>query len=294
VKFRPVILFPLAAVVVTLLYAFGETRLKPAAQEKPGAQAGANAPHQGGDDAHAHDHSAGVDYILSRASLRLTQEQSDSVNLLTNAAEAATTPETKYNAYKQLGNYWMRTGNFITAGYYHSRAADASPNDKVQRRLAARTLAVAINGAADSTAREFAVHHALHQYEALRATDPNDVQAKLEMALVYVEGTNETMQGVLLLREVEKTDPENETMNLTLGRLAVVSGQFDKAITRLEKLVQRNPNNAEAYIHLAEAYRATGQKTKALQALEQCKRVVKDSPEAVKQVEQIIASINKS
>jgi cytochrome c-type biogenesis protein CcmH/NrfG len=58
--------------------------------------------------------------------------------------------------------------------------------------------------------------------------------------------------------------------------------------------VKNHPDNAEAYIHLAEAYRATGQKDKALASLEKCKTVVKDSPEAVKQVEQIITSIKNS
>lgn len=252
-------------------------------------QAGANTPHQGD----AHDHDGSFDYVLSRATERLETSQADSVKTLTKAAEAEN-GAAKAEAYKKLAQYWMKTGSVITAGYYNALAADANPADRDQRRLAARMLAMGINGAADSTARNFASHQAVHQYEALIESDPNDVKAKLELGMVYVESTNDVMKGVLMLREVEKAEPDNETMNLTLGRLAVVSGQFDKAITRLERLVQQHPENAEAYLHLAEAYRAVGQKEKALVALEQCKRVVKDTPEAVKQVEQIITSIKNS
>lgn len=251
-------------------------------------EAGANAPHQGD----AHDQDGSFEYVLSKASERLETSQSDSVKLLTKQADEAS-GTAKANAFKNLANYWMKTGSVITAGYYNALAADANPSDREQRRLAARMLAMGINGAADSTARNFASHQAVHQYEALLESDPNDTKAKLELGMVYVE-TNDVMKGVLMLCDVEKTDPDNEAMNLTLGRLAVVSGQFDKAITRLERLIKQHPDNAEAYLHLAEAYRAVGQKEKAVETLEQCKRVVKDSPEAVQQVEQIITSIKKS
>lgn len=66
-------------------------------------------------------------------------------------------------------------------------------------------------------------------------------------------------------------------MNLALGRLAVVSGQYDKAAARLEKVVQLHPDNAEAYFHLAEAYRALGKKEEAIRALESCKLLVEDA-----------------
>ena len=289
-KFRPVILFPIAAVLIALIYAFGETRIKPKQADKPGNQPGANTVHI----EEKHDHSAQFDYVLTRAKSRLDQSQQDSINLLTKQAEASTKPEEKAAAFKKLGSYWMQTGNLITAGHYHSLAADAAPQDKEQRQLAARMLAMAMNGAADSTARAFAVHQAVHQYEELVKLDSADTQAKIELAMVYVESGTETMKGVFLLRDIEKIEPDNETVNLTLGRLAVTSGQFDKAITRLEKLTQNHPDNAEAYIHLAEAYRAVGQKDKALRALEKCKQLVKESPEAVKQVEQIITSIKNS
>ena len=65
-------------------------------------------------------------------------------------------------------------------------------------------------------------------------------------------------------------------MNLILGRLAVVSGQYDKAIARLEKLTKQHPKNAEAFYHLAEAYRAVGKNDDAIKALEQCKKLVND------------------
>ena len=55
-------------------------------------------------------------------------------------------------------------------------------------------------------------------------------------------------------------------MNLILGRLAVVSGQYDKATARLEKLIKTNPDNAEAYYNLAKALKAKGKKLESAAA----------------------------
>lgn len=284
VNFRPYILFPVAALIVVLLYAFGDTSVKSKSDSQKSDMAASTG--------HNHDHDGQFEYVLSKAVKSLNQLQLDSLHILKTGVDNAGDIQ-KAMAYKNLGNFWMRTGNLITAGYYHSLAADANPADRDQRRLAARLLSMAMNGAADSTAKAFAMHQAIHQYEAL-VSDTTDRLAKIEMAMVYLEGTGETMKGVTLLREVEKVDPDNETVNVTLARFGIISSQFDKAIARLEKVTKLYPNNAEAYLHLAEAYRATGQKEKALRALEQCKALVSETPEAVKQIDQIIKSIKNS
>jgi tetratricopeptide (TPR) repeat protein len=87
--------------------------------------------------------------------------------------------------------------------------------------------------------------------------------------------------------------PDNETMNLTLGRLAVVSGQYDKAIARLEKLVKLYPDNAEGFLHLGEAYRAVGKKEEAIKAFEKCKSLLNNT-EAKNQLNNIINQTKNS
>ncbi|HUM46396.1 MAG TPA: tetratricopeptide repeat protein [Chitinophagales bacterium] len=131
--------------------------------------------------------------------------------------------------------------------------------------------------AADSMVKTFAVQEAIKSYEQLRKLDSTNMAYPVREALCYIDGQGQVMQGVTLLKAVEKKDPDNIEMNLALGRLSVVSGQYDKAVTRLEKLVQTDPNNAEAYFHLAEAYRALGRKEDAIKTLETCKSLVKDT-----------------
>ena len=82
-------------------------------------------------------------------------------------------------------------------------------------------------------------------------------------------------------------------MNVTLGRLAIVSGQYPKAITRLEKTIKLYPQNTEAYFHLGEAYRATGKKQDAIKMFEKCKELEK-SPSFQKQLDEYINQIKNS
>jgi cytochrome c-type biogenesis protein CcmH/NrfG len=42
------------------------------------------------------------------------------------------------------------------------------------------------------------------------------------------------MQGITLLLEVVKQDPNNHAANLNLGMFAMKSGQYDKAVIRFK------------------------------------------------------------
>jgi tetratricopeptide (TPR) repeat protein len=174
-----------------------------------------------------------------------------------------------------LGEKWTKTGNIIVAGKYLEDAASITNNAETWEKAATRFF-MGFNSAADTLAKIFAVQEAIKCYEQLRALDSTNMIYPVREALCYIDGQGQVMQGVTLLKQVEKKDPDNKDMNLILGRLAVVSGQYDKAVTRLERLVKMDPKNAEAYFHLAEAYRALGRKDDAIKTLEHCKSLVHD------------------
>jgi cytochrome c-type biogenesis protein CcmH/NrfG len=109
--------------------------------------------------------------------------------------------------------------------------------------------------------------------EALKV-NPDNVDTKIALASCYTDGTGETMKGVTLLREVTQKDSNNIAANIILGKLAIQSGQFDKAVKRLERVIALRSDNTEAMYFLAEAYKGLGDKNKAIEMFEQCKRLV--------------------
>ncbi len=66
------------------------------------------------------------------------------------------------------------------------------------------------------------------------------------------------MKGIQEILEVARRDSLNMYAQLMLGLGGIESGQYDKAIQRLLKVVHYDPGNLEAVLSLAEAYERTG------------------------------------
>jgi len=97
------------------------------------------------------------------------------------------------------------------------------------------------------------------------------------------------MKGVTLLRDITSKDSTNIAANVILGKLAIQSGQFDKAIKRLELVLSLQAKNTEALYFLAEAYKGQGNKGKAIELFEKCKKMV-NNPDFTKEIDQYINS----
>ena len=77
---------------------------------------------------------------------------------------------------------------------------------------------------------------------------------------------------------------------LVLGVGGVVSNQLDKAIVRLQTVVEHEPGNLEAMSWLADAYANKGDKQNAVKWYKAIKRMV-NKPEFSKEVDERIKSL---
>lgn len=124
--------------------------------------------------------------------------------------------------------------------------------------------------------------------EALKLNPDNDT-TKMALASAYIEGTIAPMSGVTILRDMVTKEPDHVPANLMLGRLSIQSGQFDKAVTRLEHVLEIEPKNREAMYFLAEAYKGKGDKVKAIQTFRKLQGIV-NNPDFTKDIEAYINS----
>lgn len=115
-----------------------------------------------------------------------------------------------------------------------------------------------------------------------------DAKAKMAMTLTY--GSN-PMEGIMMLRDVLVSDPENETALFNLGILAITSGQYDKAIERFEKLLQISPENIEANFYMGFCLNEMGKTSEAAPYLE--KVLTGNRPELASTAKEILSIINK-
>jgi tetratricopeptide (TPR) repeat protein len=119
-------------------------------------------------------------------------------------------------------------------------------------------------------------NQAIMCFEKVLEKEPNNITAKIKLASCMVEGSNDPMKGITLLREVEKTDSNNLDLQLNFAFFSVKSRQFDKAIERFKKVLKINPNYVQAYLHLADVYEQKGDKMKTIESLQQYVALISD------------------
>lgn len=117
---------------------------------------------------------------------------------------------------------------------------------------------------------------AANAYEKGLAIEPDNTDAKVNLAVCYVENTSDPMKGISILKEIVEKDPANVNAQINLGMFAIKSGQYDKAIERFEKLLQLVPQQIETYLYLADAYEKNGNKQGAVAALEKYMNLAED------------------
>lgn len=119
-------------------------------------------------------------------------------------------------------------------------------------------------------------------YQKVLDDNPSKQNVKTKIAMTYVSSEN-PMQGIMMLREVIETDPDNEEALFNLGILSIQSGQYDKAIERFESLIIKYPENTQAEFYLALSYFNNGQSASARSLFEKIKNKSND--------EQLLAAV---
>ncbi|HEY5370272.1 MAG TPA: tetratricopeptide repeat protein [Hanamia sp.] len=200
------------------------------------------------------------------------------------------------NQYANLANFWKDSvASLIPYAYYLSEAAKLDNSEK-KLTFAARFLLENMRRENDPGLKVWEAQTAVTLFEQALKLDPdnNDLKVGLGSCYVYGEGMTgnpeQTMKGIQELLQVVQKDSNNMQAQLVLGVGGVISNQYDKAIERLNKVVNFDPHNLEAVSWLADAYAAIGDKTNAIKWYEQSKHLV-NNPDFSKEIDKRIKEV---
>ena len=98
------------------------------------------------------------------------------------------------------------------------------------------------------------------------------------------------MEGILKIREVADRDSTNLFAQFMLGYGGLLSGQYDRAMERFEKVLDKEPGNKEAVFLLAESAERSGNREKALRWYREGRKLV-DNPDVIRAIDEKIASL---
>lgn len=186
----------------------------------------------------------------------------------------------------KLSTLWAEAKQANMAAKYKADLAKLENSEK-SLTFASQYFIDLFNLETNASLKKWQATQAIELLEKVKSINPKNQNAAIALASCYTDGTGETMKGVQMLLGVVKENPKNVDAAIVLGRLAVQSTQYDKAITRLTDVLKLAPQNTEAMYHLAQAYKGKGDVAKAKEILNECKKIV-NKPEFTKEIDEYI------
>jgi cytochrome c-type biogenesis protein CcmH/NrfG len=175
---------------------------------------------------------------------------------------------------QQLAKQWDDDNQPAPAAFYYQ--ALARKQNKAEDWLnAGNRFNDAYKITQDTLLQPAFVANAAEAFQNALKLQPESLVGKTGLGIAYVNGAGAPMQGIALLLEVVKKDPNNWNANLNLGMFAMKSGQYEKAVARFKTLLAQK-TELEPTFYLAESYKQLGMKKEAIAAYQKCKEMMPD------------------
>jgi Flp pilus assembly protein TadD len=110
------------------------------------------------------------------------------------------------------------------------------------------------------------------EFEAELLLNPNDLQAKYNLAYVLLAG-QETERGIKLMREITLLTPAFGDAHYELGKALLQTGDVARAIQSLEAAVKIDPDKAHIHYQLGRAYMSAGRNLDGKREIEISRRL---------------------
>lgn len=104
---------------------------------------------------------------------------------------------------------------------------------------------------------------AQQHYNKVLEERPDTLDIKVKVGMTLIQPDN-PMKGILMIREVLESDPKNRTALMHLGVLSISSGQLKKAEDRFSKMLEYYPDDEEALYYLGTVYAEQGRQEETL------------------------------
>ncbi|MGV8877406.1 MAG: tetratricopeptide repeat protein [Sphingobacteriaceae bacterium] len=195
----------------------------------------------------------------------------------------------KLTLQKELAGKWDDVNQPGPGAFYYQEIAQKENTYKAWL-TAGEHFNDAFKFSQDTLARPAFLQRGAASFKNALKLDPESLEAKTGLGIANVNGAAASpMEGISLLLEVVKRDPNNRNANLNLGLFSMKSGQYDKAVERFKTVIAQKAE-VEPYFYLAESYKQLGQKEEAIKAYEQCKSMMSD-PAFTQRIDEFIKEL---
>lgn len=227
--------------------------------------------------------------LLKQAKSKIPADKLADITSLENSVVRGDVKDQQIAAYRQLYFVWDSLNELPIAAHYAGAAAKLENSGK-SLTFAANLFLDHLPHTQDAGVRMWEANEALELLEKAVALEPTNDTLKIKLGSLLVSNTSEPMKGIGMLREVADRNPDFLDAQLTLANFSITSGQFDKAIERMETVLKKKPDEPKAIFLLAVAHQSKGNKEKAVELLRKCRKLIKD-PGLAAEIDEYIKSI---
>lgn len=177
------------------------------------------------------------------------------------------------NLFKQIAGKWFNFAAPEMSGVFAEKVAGITDTDS-SWAIAGSTFYIALqNNEDEESLKEFCLEKAKKCFDNAISLAPGEMDYKISRAQVEIDYPPEAnpMKGVQLLLSLNKEYPDDPKINLRLAKLGVQTGQWEKSLKRLKKVLEVQPENNEVHCLLARVYSELNQTQQASKFRELCK-----------------------
>jgi len=231
--------------------------------------------------------------ILDASRSNLSPSQQAQLSQLEAGIVRGDIKEQQIKVYKQIAAFWRDTVHLLVPFSYYTAEAAKLENSEKSLTFAAQQFFGGFQKQENPELRRWMALQAKELFERVLKLNPTNDSAKIQLGSCYIFGNiSETpMEGIRMVREVAEKDSQNMYAQHILGMGAVFSGQFDKAIERFLIVAQKEPENIEAKLLLAESYERTGDTLNAIKWYQASLQLLKQKKEFAQEIEKRINSL---
>lgn len=215
-----------------------------------------------------------VGVLSAEARAALPADRASLVTALERSLSAAASDDEKRSLLEELSGVWYDFGYPSLSGHYAAQLAE-SVGGADAWGIAGTTFSICVQRADARKVREYCTLKAVECFEKAISIQPEEWRHRLNMALVHTENPpeNEPMKGVLMLVELNREFPDQPAILTQLGRLALETGQLDKARERLEAVLRLSPDDRKAHCLLSTVYQRLQEDSRAAYFGERCNQL---------------------
>lgn len=172
---------------------------------------------------------------------------------------------------KELSSAWYSGGQAAIAGHYAMEVANIEGTAEAWS-IAGTTFSMGLQGSTEEKIRSYCLENGVASFEKAISLEPEEPRHRLNLALLYTEEppASNPMQGILMLVDLQKKYPEEASVLFHLGRLAIQTGQTEKAVERLSRAAELRSDHRETWCLLATAYEMAGDNEQSAKARMKC------------------------